>query len=438
MEWWLVFLIVLGGTISLLMMGLPVGIAFLFADLIGTLVFMGGTEGVKLLILNLEEALTSFSLLTVPMFILMGDVMFRSKMAFRAIDTLDYWIGRVPGRLGLLSVVSGTIFAATSGSTVANTSLLGSILIPEMKRRGYSDQMSIGPVIGCGALAMLIPPSIVAVILATLMDISVGKLLIAGIVPGLVLASFYAIYIIGRCISNPRLAPPYDLPPVLLTKKLKDTVYYVLPLGIVIFLVVGIIFLGVATPSEAAAMGAIGAVILAAVYRQMSWKLLKECFTGTIKLTTAMFVIIVGSTAFSQILAFSGASGGMIESILKFNFHPIIFLIIMQLILVFLGCFMDNVSIAMISIPIFLPLTKALHIDPLWFGAMTLINLDMGNLTPPFGLQLFVMKGVMPETPMGVIIRSAFPFLLCEAATLISIMIFPQVALFLPGIMHGR
>jgi len=436
MEWWLVLLIILGGAIGLLLIGLPVGIAFLFADLIGTLIFMGGLEGVKLLILNLEESLTSFGLLTVPMFILMGDVMFRSKMAFRAIDTLDYWIGRVPGRLGLLSVVSGTIFAATSGSTVANTSLLGSILIPEMKRRGYSDSISIGPIIGCGALAMLIPPSIVAVILATLVDVSVGKLLIAGIVPGLLLASFYAIYIVSRCWINPKLAPPYDLPPVPMAKKIKDTVYYVLPLGIIIFLVIGIIFLGVATPSEAASMGAIGSIILAAVYKQMNWKLLKECLTGTLKLTTAMFVIIVGSTAFSQILAFSGASGGMIETILKYNFSPIVLLIIMQLILIFLGMFMDNVSMLMIAIPIYLPLVKVLNIDPLWFAAMTLINADMGNLTPPFGLQLFVMKGVVPQTSMGVIIKAAFPFLLCETATLLSIMIFPKVALFLPAVMR--
>lgn len=438
MEWWLILLIILGGAVTLLMLGLPVGVSFLFADLIGTLIFMGGIEGGKLLILNLQDSLMSFSLLTVPMFILMGDVMFRSKIAFRAIDTLDYWIGRVPGRLGLLSVAAGTIFAATSGSTMANTAMLGSILIPEMRRKGYSDIMSIGPVIGCGALAMLIPPSILAVILATLMEISVGKMLIAGVIPGLVLASFYTIYIITRCYLQPHLAPAYDVPAVPLAKKIKDTVYYVLPLGLIIFLVVGIIFLGVATPSEAAAMGAIGSILLAAAYKQMSWKLLKECLSGTIRLTTAMFIIIVGSTVFSQILAFSGASSGMIEAVLKYSFHPIVLIIIMQLILVFLGCFMDNLSMAMIAIPIFLPLVRSLNIDPLWFGAMTLINMDMGNLTPPFGLQLFVMKGVLPQTPMGVIIRSAFPFLLCEAAALVTIMIFPQVALYLPAIMSGR
>ncbi len=436
MEWWLVLLLLIGGAVFLIFMGLPVGISFLFTNLIGTMIFMGGLSGFKLLILNLEESLTSFSLLTVPMFILMGEVMFHSKMALRAIDALDYWIGRVPGRLGLLAVAAGTIFAATSGSTLANTSMLGSVLIPEMERRGYKSTMTVGPILGSGALAMLIPPSILAVILATLVEVSVGGMLIAGILPGLVLASLYAIYIIFRCWIQPEIAPPYDIPSVSLIKKMKDTALYVLPLGLIIFLVVGVIFLGMATPSEAAAMGAIGSILLSAVYRQMNWKVFKKCLLGTIKLTTTMFIIIMASMIFSQILAFSGASSGLIQAVVKLKMSPILVLISMQVILLFLGCFMDNLSIAVIAVPIYMPAIKALGFNPLWVAAMVLINMDMGNLTPPFGLQLFVMKGMQPDTPMADIIRSSFPFLLCEAATLILIMIFPDIALFLPGLMH--
>jgi tripartite ATP-independent transporter DctM subunit len=436
MEWWLVLLLLIGGSVFIMFMGLPVGISFLFADLLGTLFFMGGLSGFKLLILNLEESLTSFSLLTVPMFILMGEVMFHSKMALRAIDALDYWIGRVPGRLGLLAVASGTIFAATSGSTIANTSMLGSLLIPEMERRGYKKAMSIGPIMGSGALAMLIPPSILAVILATLIEVSVGGMLIAGILPGLVLASLYAIYIITRSALQPDIAPPYDMPPISLTKKLKETAIYVLPLGLIIFLVVGIIFLGMATPSEAAAMGAIGSILLSVVYGEINWDVLRKCLFGTVKLTTTMFVIIMASMIFSQILAFSGASSGLIQAVVKLKMSPILVLISMQVTLIFLGCFMDNLSIAVIAVPIYMPVIKALGFNPLWVGAMTLINMDMGNLTPPFGLQLFVMKGMQPQTPMADIVRSSFPFLLCETATLILVMIFPDIALYLPGLMH--
>ncbi len=428
--------LLIGGTVFLMFMGLPVGISFLFANLIGTLTLMGGVSGCKLLILNLEESLTSFGLLTVPMFILMGEVMFHSKMALRAIDALDYWIGRVPGRLGLLAVASGTIFAATSGSTIANTSMLGSLLIPEMERRGYQKAMSIGPILGSGALAMLIPPSILAVILATLVEVSVGGMLIAGILPGLLLASLYAIYIMIRCQIQPEIAPPYDIPPVPLNKKLKETVIFVLPLGLIIFIVVGIIFLGMATPSEAAAMGAIGSILLSAFYRGMNWEVFRKCLSGTIKMTTFIFIIIMASMIFSQLLAFSGASSGLIQAVVKMKLPPLLILICMQVTLLFLGCFMDNLSIAVIAVPIYMPVLKALGFDPLWVATMTLINMDMGNLTPPFGLQLFVMKGMQPTTSMAVIIRSTLPFVLCEALTLIAIMIFPEIALYLPSLMR--
>jgi tripartite ATP-independent transporter DctM subunit len=437
MEWWLPLLLLIGGAVFIMLLGLPVGISFLFTNLLGTLFFMGGFSGCKLLILNLEESLTSFSLLTVPMFILMGEVMFHSKMALRAIDALDYWIGRVPGRLGLLAVASGTVFAATSGSTLANTSMLGSLLIPEMERRGYKKAMTIGPIIGSGALAMLIPPSILSVILATLIEVSVGAMLIGGILPGLVLASFYAIYIVSRAWIQPELAPPYDIPSTPLAKKLKETITYVLPLGFIIFLVVGIIFLGVATPSEAAAMGAVGSIILSSFYGEMNRQVLRKCLFGTIKLTTTMFIIIMASTMFSQILAFSGASSGLVQAVVDLKLSPILVLISMQVSLIFLGCFMDNLSMAVIAVPLFMPVLKALGFDPLWVGIMTLINMDMGNLTPPFGLQLFVMKGMQPSTSMAEIIRSSFPFLLCEAVTLILVMIFPQIALYLPNLMRG-
>ncbi|MEW6374881.1 MAG: TRAP transporter large permease subunit [Thermodesulfobacteriota bacterium] len=437
MEWWIPLLFLIGVAVFIMFLGLPVGISFLFTNLLGTLIFMGGFSGLKLLILNLEESLTSFSLLTVPMFILMGEVMFHSKMALRAIDALDYWIGRVPGRLGLLAVASGTLFAATSGSTIANTSMLGSLLIPEMERRGYKKVMTIGPIIGCGALAMLIPPSILAVILATLVEVSVGGMLIAGILPGLLLASLYAIYIVIRCWIQSEIAPPYDNPSVPLTKKMKETGLYVLPLGLIIFLVVGIIFLGMATPSEAAAMGAIGSIVLSSFYGVMNWAVFKKCLFGTVKLTTTMFIIIMASMMFSQILAFSGASSGLIQAVVKLEMPPILVLISMQVTLLFLGCFMDNLSIAVIAVPIYMPVIKALGFDPLWVAAMTLINMDMGNLTPPFGLQLFVMKGMQPSTSMSDIVRSTIPFFLCEGATLISIMIFPKIALYLPGLMQG-
>jgi tripartite ATP-independent transporter DctM subunit len=313
--------------------------------------------------------------------------------------------------------------------------MLGGILIPEMKRRGYKDEMAIGPILGSGALDMLIPPSIMAVILATLVEIPVGDMLIAGVVPGLMLAAFYFIYIIVRCWIHPEIAPPYDISAAPLGKKLKDGVMYVLPMGLIIFSVLGIIFLGVATPSEAAAFGAVVTFIMSVIYGSMNWEVLKKCLYQTIRTTVFMFVIIMASIVFSQIFAFSGASKGFIEAVIGLKVPPLFVLVLMQVTLVFLGCFMDNLSIAVIAIPIFMPVLKALGFNPLWVATMTLVNIDVGNLTPPFGLQLFVMKGVQPEVPMSTIIRAGIPFLLFELLTIVAIMIFPEIAIYLPGLM---
>lgn len=437
MEWWLVLVFLLGGLATLMLSGLPVAISFLLVDLVGAVVFLGGTAGLDQLILNIEESLTSFSLLPVPLFILMGEVLFHSGMGFRAIDVLEHWIGRIPGRLGFLAVVSATLFSTMSGSTMATTAMLGSLLVPEMERRGYKKPMSLGPVMGSGGLAMLIPPSALAILLATLSQVSVGGLLIAGVIPGLIIAALYATYILIRCWLQPSIAPPYEVSPIVLSKKFRDTAIYILPLGSIIFLVVGIIFLGMATPSEAAALGAIGTIVLARIYGRMNLRVLGRCLLGTIRVTAMMFMIIVGSMTFSQILAFSGASAGLIETIVGVEMPPVLLLIAMQVVLVFLGCFMDNLSMVMVAIPIYLPIVQALNFNPLWFSLLMLINMEMANTTPPFGLLLFVMKGVAPrDTTMSDIYRAGYPFLLCDAIVMILVMIFPEVALYLPGKMR--
>ncbi len=435
MAWWLALTILLGTMVLLMVSGIPVAVAFLFIDLIGAVLFLGGEPGINQLILNMAESLTSFSLLPVPLFVLMGEVMFHSKLGFRAIDVVDQWIGRIPGRLSLLAILGGALFSTMSGSTLATTAILGSMLVPDMERRGYKKPMAIGPIMGSGGLSMLIPPSALAILLAALNQISVGGLLIAGILPGCVMALFYGGYVVIRCLLQPHLAPSYEVVRVPLRVKLKGTLIHVLPLGLILFLVIGLIFLGVATPSEAAALGAMGTILLAVAYGRMSWKIFKDSVIGSIRITSMMFMIIVGSMTFSQIMAFSGASAGLINVVTDLDLSPIMILICMQIILIFLGCFMDNLSMVMIAIPIFLPIVQALHFDTLWFALIMLINMEMANTTPPFGLLLFVMKGVAPkDTTMADIYKAGVPFLLCDAAVMALVMIFPQLALYLPGL----
>jgi tripartite ATP-independent transporter DctM subunit len=435
LEWWLALIFLLLPMLALMLGGVPVAIAFLLVDIVGAILFLGGGVGLEQLVLNIEESLTSFSLLPVPLFVLLGEVMFHSGMGFKAIDTVDQWIGRIPGRLSLVAIMAGALFSTMSGSTLATTAVLGGLLVPEMEKRGYKKPMAIGPVMGSGGLAMLIPPSALAILLAALADISVGGLLVAGIIPGFLIAFCYGAYVVVRCLLQPHLAPPYDLPPISWQAKLRATMIYVLPLGIIVFLVIGLIFLGVATPSEAAALGALGTFLLAAAYGKLNYQVVKKSVEGTVRITSMMFLIIVGSMTFSQILAFSGASSGLIKFIFSLDIPPMLVIICMMVLLLALGCFMDNLSMVMIAIPIYMPIIAALHFDPLWFGLLMLINMEMANTTPPFGLLLFVMKGVSPpDTTMADIYKAGFPFLVCDAVVLILVMIFPMLALYLPGL----
>ena len=436
MEWWLILLVFICALLLLLATGIPVAFAFFFINIVGAVIFLGGAVGLRQMILSIFSGLTSFTLAPVPLFVFMGEILFHSGMAVRTLDVLDKWMGRLPGRLSLLTVAGGTIFSNLSGSTMANTAMLGSLLVPEMTRRGYSKSMTLGPILGTGGIAMIIPPSAIAIILGTLSRVSIGSLLLAGIIPGLLMALFYGVYIVMRCSVNPALAPSYQVSAVSLAEKLSSFFKYVLPLTSIVFLVVGLIFLGVATPTEAAAMGSVGSLVLAALYRSLNPKVARKAVTGALEVTVMTFMIIAGSITFSQILAFTGASRGLVEFVVGLQLSPIFLVIIMMVLLMILGAFMDQISMMMITIPIFMPVIKALGFNPIWFGILMLINLEIAFTSPPFGLLLFVMKGVAPEgTSMGDIYRAAIPFILCDLMVLTLILIFPALALWLPSLM---
>jgi tripartite ATP-independent transporter DctM subunit len=329
-------------------------------------------------------------------FILMGEIMFQSKMAPDMLDALDKWLGRLPGRLGLLAVGGGTLFSTLTGVSMASVAMLGSSLVPEMEARGYKKPMSLGPILGSGGLALMIPPSGLAVLLGALAEISIGKILIAIIIPGILLSVLYTAYIIIRCWLQPSIAPAYSVPPIPLMKKILTTVKYIFPIGIIIFLVIGVIILGIATPTEASALGAFGTFVLVAAYGKLNWQVVKNSLNGTLHTTVMIFMIIVGAKVFSQVLAASGAMQGAIKFTLGLPLSPILILIAMQLVLLFMGTFVTVVSIMLITVPLFMPVVEALGFHPVWFAVLFLLNSEMATTTPPFGLSLFVMKGVAP------------------------------------------
>ena len=435
MEWWIILILIFASLMCLFLIGVPVAFAFLFINIVGVYFLMGGEAGFSQLVRSIYRSVSTFALLPVPLFVLMGEVMFRSGIATNMMDTLDKWLGRIPGRLSLLAVGGGTIFSTLSGSAMAGCAMLGSVLVPEMEKRGYKKTMSIGPILGSGGLAIMIPPSALGVLLASLSQMSVGGMLVAIVIPGILMATLYAAYIIIRCHLQPDLAPAYEIKPISLSEKFVLTAKYVLPLGSIVFLVIGLMFLGVATPTESAALGAIGCYILLFIYKGWDWKTIVDSVSNTLKVTVMMFMIMTGAMAFSQVLAFSGASLGLVQLAADLNLHPMFILIFMQIILLFMGVFMEPLTIMMVTLPIYLPIVKNLGFHPLWFGTIMLINMEMATTTPPFGLVLFVMKGVAPsDTTMADIYRAGFPFLICDAVAMGLVMAFPWLALYLPSI----
>lgn len=438
MEWQFTFLLIFGSLIILMASGLPVAFAFLLFNVVGVFLLWGGEAGLQQLALSVSGSLANFTLLPVPLFILMGEVMYQSGIAPQMMDALDKWMGRVPGRLGLMAVGGGTILSTLTGVSMASVAILGSVLVPEMEKRGYKKPMSLGPILGSGGLAIMIPPSTIAVLLGAIGGISVGKILIGIIVPGLLMAISYAAYIIIRCKLQPSLAPTYEPAPSSLGDKLMTTVRYILPLSLIVFLVTGVILLGIATPSEAAATGALGTFLLAVIYRRLSWTVLKKSVMGTVTISTMILMLIAGARAFSQILAYSGASQGMIEFVTGLPVTPIFILIGMLLVIILLGMFVNLTAIMMITLPLFMPIVNTLGFNPVWFALIMMLSLEMATTTPPFGMVLFTMKGVAPpDTTMRDIYKAALPFLGCDLIVLILLIAFPPLTLWLPGLM-GR
>ncbi|MCG6875799.1 MAG: TRAP transporter large permease [Betaproteobacteria bacterium] len=435
MEWYAILLVLLGTLILFMALGLPVVFAFFATNLVGAYVFMGGENGILQLVRNAVDSVQSFALLPIPLFILMGEIMFYTGIAERAIDAVDKLIARVPGRLSLVAITGGTIFASLSGSTIANTAMLGSTLLPEMYRRGYKPSISIGPIVAVGGIAMLIPPSALAVLLGSIAQIPVGALLVASIIPALILAALFFAYVIIRCRLDPSLAPPYEVRELTWRERLMPFVKYVVPLSGIFVVVVGSIIGGIATPTESAALGAAASLIAAAAYRRLTRKNFVISIRQTLRFTVMTLFIICGSITFSQIMAFSQASNGLSAAVLGAGLTPLALLIAMLAILMFLGCFMDQVSMMMITVPLFMPLVQQFGFEQVWFGVLMLMILEISLATPPFGLLLFVAKGAAPDNSMREIIGSVAPFIAIALFVVALLVAFPELTLVLPRMM---
>jgi len=437
MEWYWAAALLFGLGVGLMMLGVPVAIAFFATNLVAAVMFMGGAAGIVQVINNGFGAMTSFALVPIPMFLLMGELFFHTGLANRCFNAADKLLGNVPARLSFVTLIGGTAFAGPAGSSMGSCALLGSLMVPEMVRRGYSKYLSIGPIMGVGGLAVIIPPSALTVLLATLGRTDVADLLIAGIIPGFLLALMYGVLIYAWTVFDPAAAPQDRAPFVSRREKVKLIFVDVIPMVAIIVFSVLIMIVGWCTPTEAAALGALSVIVLAACYGAMTWKAFLKSLDGALRVTVMAFLIIFGSATFAQVLAFTGASSGLMNWALGFKVTPFGMLLIMIGVIFFLGCFMDQLSMMLLTAPIFFPLAKTLGFDLTWFGLIMLLALEIGYTTPPFGLLLFVMKGVAPPgTTMKDIYLAGMPFIACVLLLIGLIIIFPPLATWLPAISH--
>ena len=365
-------------------------------------------------------------LMAVPLFILMGIVLQKSALAERLLKSMGLLFGKVRGGVAISTVIVGTLLAASTGVVGASVVAMGVISLPVMLKYGYSKKLATGTICAAGTLGQIIPPSIVLIILGDVFQLPVGDLFKAALVPGLVLVGCYILYILILSWLNPESAPAVTLGDGDKKATIKDALFTIIPPMTLIVLVLGSIFAGIATPTESASVGALGSMILAAMYRKLSWKIIQDSCHETVKITAMVFAILIGATAFSMVFVYTGADTIVENFMMSLPGEKWGFLILSMLAIMLLGFFIDFIEISYIVVPILLPIADSIGINPMWFAILIAMNLQTSFLTPPFGFSLFYLKGVCPpEIRTTDIYKGVMPFILIQLTVLTSIVLFP-------------
>lgn len=415
----------------LLLIGVPVGFALTGVAMLGTICSWGVGALYQIVSTTYSDS-TSFILIAIPLFILMANFLERSGLADDLYQIIYMWSGRLRGGLAIGTVIICAIFGAMSGVGSVATVTMGLIALPAMFKRGYDKSLVLGSIMAGGALGILIPPSIIMIIYAGIADVSVGKLFMAGVFPGLLLSILFIGYIGIRCFLNPAMGPSVP-EKYTFVQKLQSLKGIILPILLVLF-VLGSIYQGVATPTEAAGIGAFGALLCMIIYKRFNLENLTSALLSTVKVNAMVMWIIIGAACFTHYLAFIGVQELVQELMLNLGVSRWWILIFIQFLFFFCGMILEPAAIITLLGPILIPIVHALGFDLLWFGVLFVINMTMGYLTPPFGFNLFILKGVAPpDITMNDLYRSVLPFCLLQAIGLIFVILFPEIALWLPG-----
>jgi tripartite ATP-independent transporter DctM subunit len=434
----LITLLMVGSLLLLLIMGVPmafalgfVAVAFAFGSF--------GWDALQLIASRIYGFVSVYVLIAVPMFLLMASIMDRSGVARDLYDAMSVWAGGLPGGIAVMTLIAAVFMAATTGIIGGEIILLGLVALPQMLRLGYDKNLAIGTICAGGSLGTMIPPSIVLIFYGLTANVSIGELFIAVVMPGLLLASFYLVYTLIRCSLDPTLGPPLpaqerDMP---LGQKLALLKGLILPMGIAIA-VLGSIYAGIAAVSEAAAVGVAGTIFAAWVRGELSWTMMREALHQTMATCGLLLWLTFGATALIGVYNLLGGIRFIQSAMTDLPFEPIVIVLIMMAILIVLGMFMDWVGILLLTMPIFVPIVERLGYDPIWFGILFCMNMQISYLSPPFGPAAFYLKSVAPpEISLQDIFRALWPFMLMQIAAIVMVMMFPQIALWLPAVLRG-
>lgn len=385
-----------------------------------------------LLASSMYDSLNSWSLAALPMFILMGEILYKSSISTKLLNGLMPWLSFIPGKLLHVNVAACSLFAAVSGSSAATTATVGKITLDELKKRGYSKSLAIGSLAGSGTLGFLIPPSLIMIIYGVLSDVSIGKLFMAGILPGLLLATLYSVYIMIVAKMDKSVVPVEE--EKYSSKDFLNSFSELFPVLALITVVLGSIYVGLATPTEAASLGVLGAIILAVYFKSFSFDIFKNALLNTIKTSVMISFIIVGAGFLSQVIGFLGIATAVSEYIGTLGLSPMMLILIIGIMYILLGMILDGISIVVMTLPIVLPIIVMAGFDPLWFGIFLVFMVELSQITPPVGFSLFVIQGISGEK-IEYILKATLPFFILMILAVVIITYFPQIVQFLPNYM---
>lgn len=375
------------------------------------------------------------AMMALPFFVWMGEILFRSRISSNLFSGLAPWMDAIPGRLLHVNILACTFFAAVSGSSAATTATVGKITVPELNKRGYSRMLAMGSLAGSGTLGFMIPPSMMMLVYGIIGDVSIGKLFIAGFIPGFMIAALFSAYVFLVCLINPRLAPRGE-DRYTWNQRLR-AIPQILPVAVLILVVLGSIYTGWATPTEAGAVGVAGSIVFALATRSFSRKGFRDSLFGGIKTSSMIMLIVMGAAYLSVVVGYLGITRKLTTAVTEMGLSPYMLIVILSLLYVVLGCLIDGFSMIVMTTPIVLPMVETAGFDPVWFGIYLVLMIELAQITPPVGFNLFVISGLNNDDILH-IAKAAFPFFLLLCITVIIITVWPQLVMYLPGLMRGR